>query len=199
MKKIKDSFELVFLVIFLLFAFQGFTEKKKKKFSKLKLCSIILTFIGILWLGYTIYDAKHPFADCAPATMSRIFPEYNVKQMRAICKTERDGTIVQDLMDGWKKVSTNDLNIVYRHEEIVEGKSKQLRFGLDKTYMWFGILQSGGHCALIKFTPEEVTISNSDYLPGTTNYFLVSMTYEEFFDKTYFVLEAPELNNVRFK
>lgn len=198
MKKLKDSFELVFVIIILLFAFRGFTEKKKKR-SKLRTFSIILSLVGLLWLGYTIYDVSHPYADCAPATMSRIFPEYNVKQMRAICKTEREGTVVQDLLDGWKKVSTNELSIAYSHEELVEGKSKQVRFGLDKTYMWFGILQNGGHCALVQFNPEAVTISNSDYLPGTTNYYLVTMTYDEFFDKTYVVLEAPELDKVRFK
>jgi hypothetical protein len=198
MKKIKESFELVFVIIILLFAFQGFTERKKKR-SKLKLLSITLTLVGVLWLGYNIYDATHPFLDCAPATMSRVFPEYNVKQMRTICKTDRTGTIVQDLLDGWKKVSTNELAIVYSHEELAEGKSKQVRFGLNKTYMWFGILQKSGHCALVQFAPDEVTISNSEFLTGTTNYFLVSMTYEDFFNKTYFVCEAPELSNARFK
>lgn len=198
MKKIKDAFELVFVIIVLLFALQGLAERKKKR-SKLRTFSIILTLTGVLWLGYNIYDAKYPFADCAPATMSRIFPEYNVKQMRTICKTDRSGTVVQDLFDGWKKVSTNELSIAYSHEELVEGKSKQVRFGLNKTYLWFGILQKSGHCALVQFSPEVVTISNSEIPVGTTNYFLVTMTYDEFFDKTYFVLDAPELNNVRFK
>ena len=198
MKKVKGFFELIFAVVLLVFIFGSFSGEKPRKRSKKKLVGIFLILFGLGWLGYNVWDHYNPVQDCVPATLQRVFPQYDQGKMRQICYTQREGTLIADFFFAWEELSTNKLEVVYSASSIPADGN--LEFDLDKNYLWLGMLRQGGHCALIQFRTNGVVISNSQLIPGTTNYFLLKAPSDtKFFASTWFILDAPELKNVRFE
>jgi len=141
----------------------------------------------------TYYEHTHPYQDCVPDTLKRVFPQYSTKELRVICKTERDGTPLTNIMSAWTKLSTNKLIINYSVFPSIPIDSNE---GVDFTvpYMWVGTWKTSGHCALVWFGETNVLVSSSQYQPGTTNYVINVMDYYEFFERTLMLFKAKELD-----
>lgn len=201
MKPIKNLFESIIIILVLACLF----HKEQRRWWQSKILwavSIVLIISSIL--GYQIYqeyNTLNPYQDCVPRTMQRIFPQYTLSQLYKICNTERDGTAIIDILRGWQTLTTNDLNIVYNINEIEDGKQNLATLSFFTTYLWLGILTTNKfHMALVRFTTNEVIISNSQFYPGTTNYYTMNMNYDDFFQKTYLIFASPAIpNDIRFK
>lgn len=196
MKSIKNFFE----TLFVLFLFMALFAKEKTS----RRTWLIWGTVGIFccWqLGEMVYDAKYPYQDCVPATLQRIFPQYTLKQMRYLCQTERDGTYVTNLVRAMYTISTNDLEIIYNKQDVIDGTTNNTSFLVYKPYLWVGTFTNGaGHCALIKFYPTNAVLSNSQFVQGTTNYYLTSLSYDEFFEVTDVVFDSKDIkDDIRFR
>lgn len=198
-KKFFESF-FVFLALMLVFG-GGWTYLNAKKKSPWKKWVIILTILIVgLIVGKAIYEKKHPVQDCVPATLQRIFPTYTSKQLREMCQTQREGTTMAGMLRAWNKITTNKLYALFNIEDVDYNKTNKVTFQMGKPYLWAGEFQQGGHCALVVFTPTNAILSNSEFMPKTTNYYQFEMTYKEFFHATLVVLTSKAIpDNIRLK
>lgn len=160
---------------------------------------IIMTIkiITLILFGYIIYTEfkDDDINDCVPATLQRIFPTYSLNQLEAICKTDENGTSMDNMVSAWKLLTTNKLTVIYSHS--AGDETNEIQFNVP--YLWLGNFQDSDHCALIEFTSTNVLISNSQYYNNTTNYYIVSMDYNTFISNTFKVYFSSELNsNIRF-
>lgn len=196
MKKIRKYFDWIWVFLILLVIFACDTgNKKKKSHWKIALLSVLL--IGII-LGqaiWTVYDLKHPYNDCIPATIQRVFPNHSIAEMRAIFHTERRGTVLTNIFSGWAKLSTNELTIVFSAvEDVPSDNTHILQFGVP--YIWTGFFDgTNGHCCLAFFSKTNVVLSHSQIIPGTTNYYTVTMSYPDMFEKTLLIFTSKDLTN----
>lgn len=195
MKKRSNIFEMLTWLVILAALVPAFGSRSKRfKWSK---CIIAILVIALLCrIGYTIYDNTHPYQNCIPATMHRVFPSHSIKEIGMLCDTKRDGTYLDEIPLAWAKLSTNFVYAVYSAFPTIKSTDEELSF--THPYLWVGNYDKGAHCALVTFTQTNVIMSHSQFIPGTTNYYKVTMDYETFFKKTYVVYTSKDLNeNVR--
>lgn len=199
MKKIRKYFDLVwvFLILLVIFIIGAGDKKKRKPLKSYWKVAVACLLVGVI-LGqamWTVYDLKHPYNDCIPATVQRVFPNHSITDLRTIFHTERKGTVLTNIFPGWSKLSTNELTIVFSAiEEIPSDNKHILQFGVP--YIWTGFYdETNGHCCLAFFSKTNVVLSHSQFIPGTTNYYTVIMSYPEFFEKTILIFTSIDLTN----
>lgn len=184
------------LLLFFLIVGMFEPPKKVKRFK----WRYVLIFIALLFLGWQIVTTKKDleYNDCVPATLQRVFPTYSLQELRSLCQTITAGTALSNVFSSWEYLSTNALEVHYSAAaDYVAITNSAVRF--DIPYLWIGIYQSNGHCALIRFTPTNVLFSHSQFYEGTTNYYVTDMNYYDFFDRTLLILHANEINeSIRF-
>jgi hypothetical protein len=167
---------------------------------KIRILIVTITMlIFILIINQYKNDNKPRVTDCVPATLQRIFPQYSLKQMRKICKTDKEGTTLKDFLNAWDTLSTNELIILFNKENLEYGITNNISFTMYTTYLWIGRGESNGHCALLQFTPTNAIISNSDFIAGTTNYDLQIMSHKTLLNYTFLILDTEELTNKKIR
>jgi hypothetical protein len=201
MKKFFESLSWLFLLALLVPMFAT-TPKKKKWFTWKRAC-IGLCLVLLVWqIVDSCRTPKPSDNNCVPATYSRIFPTYTEAEMNRICKWQPEGTQLKDMLAAWNVLTTNKLVKLYDSLSIVDPDMvvQDLAITFDRPYLWMGTYTTNFHCALVWFTPTNVMFSHSQLEPGTTNYYVTPMDYTNFFEKTYRVYTAPELNErIRFR
>lgn len=194
MKKLKDVWEAIFLLFVIGAIFSSYGAGKAAKASKLSWTKfLIAVLVGVLLIkvGCSVYENSLPVQDCVPATLHRVFPERSYEEIVKLCKTERTGTELTNLVSVWKSLSTNELTPVYSVFPTIKAKEEGIQF--DHPYLWIGEYDGGNHCALVKFSSTDVKMSHSQFLEGSTNYYLVGFDYKSFFEKTFIIYSSEEL------
>lgn len=194
MKKLFSSIGGVFGILFILACLVSACTPKKAKRLILKRSVIGLLVIGLAWqIGTSVYDYYHPYNDCVPATLHRIFPERSLSELNKLCKLEREGSNLTNVLAAWSVISTNGLELQYSAvEDVKVENSGKIAFGIP--YLWIGKFNTNWHCALVSFTETNAIFSHSQFYPGTTNYYVTEMEYYDFFERTLLLYRAKELN-----
>jgi hypothetical protein len=156
---------------------------------------IILIFICLLIAGCAYFYSQ---VDCAPATLQRMFPNKSILEMYKLCNTDLHGSPFESITNAYYALSTNKLELIYP----IKNTNNEMIVYFDKNYLWFGMVKNEGkywgHTAIIRFTETNVLMSNSQYLPDTTNYYVMKRSYEEFMTNTFYIYETKDLDGVRF-
>jgi hypothetical protein len=157
-----------------------------------------LLLVVLLISGCSLFS---PPMDCAPATLHRMFPSKSISELKRGCNTDRNGSYFPDVIKTYYAISTNKLYLLYPLK--TNGVLKtDIYIETYKNYLWFGFVYDKGikcgHACIIMFTDTNILLSNSQYIPNTTNYYITTMKYGDFFTNTVFLFNTKDLNNVRF-
>jgi hypothetical protein len=136
-----------------------------------------------------------------PATFHRVFPQYSERKLEKIFHTNKAGTYITNVINSWSLLTTNKFVKIYSVMDLnytnpADANEQPPVF--DKPYLWFGSLGNVGHCALVEFSTNTITISNSPDEPGE-DVDNVTIDYDQFFRITLLVYDCPELTtNIQF-
>lgn len=165
----------------------------------------MLSVIAIFTIALNIHLAykwatESPDNTCVPATLHRIFPDISFRELTRRCNLRENGVYINDMENAWRKLSTNDLVIVYDIYQLEAGDTTNTHLiDFNKSYLWAGIFDGVGHVALIQYSSNMVTFSHSQFYEGTTNYYLTNVDLTNFYRNTLRIYTAPEIDVVRFK
>lgn len=155
------------------------------------LAIVLIVLFGCMYMNQS---------DCAPATLSRIFPNVNEHTMQKLCHTTYKGTSYENITNAFVSLSTNPLTLVFPEVNHIELSNVIL--DTEKPYLWIGRYKENGvyynHMCIIKVTETNVLYSHSQYYLGTTNYYVVPIDDLEFMTNTFFIYSSEDIDKVRF-
>jgi hypothetical protein len=129
---------------------------------------------------------------CVPDTMARlsqlspITHSTSAKRFAKLLKTTSSGTLLTDIDVAWDSTYTNHLLIpilAQQGDHMYADPDYQIQFGIP--YLWVGKHEQGNHCALLYIGPNKIILSHSQFVPGTTNYFVEERPPSWLFTNTY--------------
>jgi hypothetical protein len=109
------------------------------------------------------------------------------EKFRHLLGTTSSGTYGIDISKTWNKLYPNHPLILILSAAGEPYMDTNYSIEFEKPYLWVGKHEQGNHCALMFFNTNGIDLSHSQFIEGTTNYYLEHKTYSWMLTKSYYI------------
>ena len=115
---------------------------------------------------------------CAPDTLERLSKMPPIDhptssaQFAKLLHTTSSGTWDNEIEKVWNQLyPDHHLSLVIQKTDNTLYGASGIRVDYNEPNLWTGQYEGKGHCCLIYICPDDVVLSHSQFVPGTTNYY----------------------------